>query len=51
MFDLTISPADAVFQPQTKADCKKGGYEEYGFKNQGQCVRFVQTGKDRPLGK
>jgi hypothetical protein len=28
-------------QPQTKADCKKGGYEEFGFKNQGRCVAFV----------
>lgn len=24
--------------PQTKNDCKKGGWETYGFKNQGQCV-------------
>jgi hypothetical protein len=21
--------------------CKKGGYEEFGFKNQGQCVKAV----------
>ena len=32
--------------PQTKDDCKKGGWEQYGFKNQGQCVRFIETGKD-----
>lgn len=32
--------------PQTMADCKKGGWQAYGFRNQGQCVRFVQTGKD-----
>lgn len=32
--------------PTTKADCKNGGWEEYGFKNQGQCIRFVNTGKD-----
>ncbi len=32
--------------PQTVDDCKKGGWEQYGFRNQGQCVRFVQTGKD-----
>lgn len=29
-----------------KADCFDGGWEEFGFKNQGQCVRFVETGKD-----
>jgi choice-of-anchor C domain-containing protein len=32
--------------PETMDDCKKGGWEQYGFRNQGQCVRFVQTGKD-----
>ncbi len=39
--DLTVD-AD----PQTKDDCKKGGWEQFGFKNQGQCVRFIETGKD-----
>lgn len=32
--------------PSEKTQCMKGGWEEYGFKNQGQCVRFVETGKD-----
>lgn len=32
--------------PATKADCMKGGWEAFGFKNQGQCIRFVNTGKD-----
>ena len=32
--------------PKTKDDCKKGGWEGYGFRNQGQCVRFIETGKD-----
>jgi hypothetical protein len=32
--------------PTETAECKKGGWEAFGFKNQGQCVRFVQTGKD-----
>lgn len=35
-----------VRDPQTKDDCKDGGWVKYGFKNQGQCVRFVETGKD-----
>lgn len=32
--------------PEMKNDCKKGGWQDYGFKNQGQCIRFVNTGKD-----
>jgi hypothetical protein len=35
-----------ILNPETKNDCKKGGWQEYGFKNQGQCIRFVNTGKD-----
>ncbi len=36
--------------PDTKDQCKKGGWKEYGvFKNQGDCVSFVATGgKNRP---
>lgn len=30
----------------TKESCKKGGYNDFGFKNQGQCIRYVETGKD-----
>lgn len=32
--------------PETKEDCMDGGWEKYGFSNQGQCVRFIETGKD-----
>lgn len=32
--------------PVTKDHCKNGSWENFGFKNQGQCVRFVNTGKD-----
>lgn len=32
--------------PTSKDDCKKGKWETFDFKNQGQCVRFVETGKD-----
>jgi hypothetical protein len=32
--------------PQTRADCKRGGWVTYGFRNQGQCIRFVNTGQD-----
>lgn len=37
---------DVLPDAQSKDDCKKGGWEAYGFKNQGQCVRYVNTGKD-----
>ena len=42
-------------EPTTKADCKNGGFREYKvsgmpgaaqrFKNQGQCIQFVNTGR------
>lgn len=32
--------------PQGNDDCKDGGWEQYGFSDQGWCVRFVETGKD-----
>lgn len=40
--EAVVEPTD----PMDKNQCKKGGYEDFGFKNQGQCVRFVETGKD-----
>jgi hypothetical protein len=32
--------------PETRDDCMKGGWESYGFNNQGLCIQFVNTGKD-----
>ena len=35
-------------QPTTKAECKQEGWRNFpnlGFRNQGQCIRFVQTGR------
>ena len=29
-----------------KDACKKGGWQDLGFRNQGQCVRWIETGKD-----
>lgn len=47
-----VSPAGASVedspQPTTKAECKNGGWKTFtyaGFRNQGDCVKFVQTGK------
>jgi hypothetical protein len=36
----------APTDPQTSDDCKKGGWSDFGFRNQGQCVRYVETGLD-----
>lgn len=35
-----------VLSLENKDQCKSGVWEELGFRNQGQCVRFVETGKD-----
>jgi hypothetical protein len=35
-----------VMTEMTKDDCKKGQWEALGFQNQGQCIRYVETGKD-----
>jgi N-acetylneuraminic acid mutarotase len=32
--------------PTSKDDCRQGGWSAFGFRNQGQCVRYVETGKD-----
>lgn len=32
--------------PEVEVECKAGGWEAYGFKNQGQCMRFLVTGQD-----
>jgi predicted extracellular nuclease len=46
---LNLPPMAAV--PETKDDCKKGGWKDLTradgtpFKNQGQCIRYVNTGK------
>lgn len=29
----------------SKLQCKFGGWKKFGFKNQGQCIRFVNTGR------
>lgn len=37
---------DVLPDAQTKDDCKNGGWETFGFRNQGLCIQFVNTGKD-----
>ena len=40
--DLVV--VDAQPGPTSKDQCKNGGFTSFGFKNQGQCVAFVQRG-------
>ena len=37
-----VDPLDVT----AKSECMKGGWADFGFKNQGQCVRFIETGID-----
>lgn len=32
--------------PASMDDCKNGGWQRFGFRNQGLCIQFVTTGKD-----
>ena len=33
--------------PLMKSDCRNGGWDDYGFSNQGQCISYLMTSKDR----
>lgn len=34
-------------EPFTKDDCRERGWEAYGFRNQGHCISYLETSKDR----
>jgi probable HAF family extracellular repeat protein len=34
-----------LLTPASKDLCKNRGWENFGFKDQGQCIQFVETGK------
>ena len=36
--------------PASKAECAGDGWATFGFRNHGQCVRFVETGQDSRSG-
>jgi hypothetical protein len=45
--DITV--VDAPPLPTSKDQCKNGGYTSFGFKNQGECVAFIERGsKPKP---
>ena len=35
-------------RPTSRADCQQGGWQNYGFHNQGQCFQFVSGGLGLP---
>jgi hypothetical protein len=39
---VAVSPVAGV--PTSKQQCKHGGWRQFGFKNQGQCIRSVKHG-------
>jgi hypothetical protein len=42
---FTVGPVGPT-DPASKEDCMNGGWEAMGFANQGQCIRYVNTGVD-----
>lgn len=42
---MEVAAADEFYGLTSKEQCKNGGYAAFGFKNQGQCIRYVNTGK------
>jgi hypothetical protein len=40
--DITV--VDAQPLPITKEQCTDGGWKQFGFKNQGQCIAFLERG-------
>ena len=52
-FNAGVDDVSVIAQvdPVNKDECKNDGWKAFGFKNQGQCVRFVETGKDSRIGQ
>jgi hypothetical protein len=44
--DIVVTDSHAF--PTSKEQCKKGGWASFGFRNQGQCVAFVERGPKPP---
>ena len=40
--------SSGVVQLTSKAQCRDGGWQSFGFKNQGDCVSFVASGGKNP---
>jgi hypothetical protein len=44
--DTSAQQPVASGDPADRRDCFRDGWEAFGFRNQGQCVSFVETGRD-----
>jgi YVTN family beta-propeller protein len=44
---IAITP---ILRPTSKDQCKNGGWKAFGFKNQGQCIQFVNTRNEHDHG-
>ncbi len=42
----TPPESEVPTDPTAKEQCMKNGWKVFGFRNQGQCIRFVNTGQD-----
>jgi len=45
-FEQTLPPPPGPTNPTNKDQCMKDGWKAFGFKNQGLCVQYINTGKD-----
>jgi hypothetical protein len=43
--------AAVTVQPTSDADCRHGGWQNYGFENQRQCIQFVNGFPVPPISK
>jgi len=48
--EIEVDGTDVILSPTAKDQCKDGGWKNYEgadgpFKNQGDCIQFVETGK------
>lgn len=48
-YDFTIEPAVPV-APTSPDDCRDGGFANYDFANQGQCIASIRANEDAGLG-
>jgi hypothetical protein len=43
--EIEVDGTNVLLIPTSKDQCKKDGWKNFGYKNQGQCIQFVNTGK------
>jgi len=41
--EVEVDGTEVVLIPTTKDQCKHGGWKNFGFKNEGQCIMYVNT--------